>query len=295
MFEDAIERVGMFTRPVFTIARTYGSGKILPTTSTLFFVNEMGFAVTTKSSAKMIISAGSVETKYDTFKKRKKQILESMDGQEQEAEMKSLEEEYEYAANSVVQMKVRFVDCVNSLTGVQCRLHPKADLAIIKFEGFDAINYKNYAVFSADNHQVKPGKFLCRMGFPFPEFTNYMYNVEEDELSWTENGITTSPRFPSEGMVTRYIGAEGKLVGIEMSTPGLKGQNGGPLFDERGIVHGMQSSIGSLNLGKCIHGQIIKDFLIQEGIKFYTEEKAEEFKPAKIDLAYITEGGGRLQ
>ena len=59
-----------------------------------------------------------------------------------------------------------------------------------------------------------------------------------------------------------------------MSTPGFKGQSGGPLFDERGIIYGMQSAITSLNLGQCIHAQVIKDFLRKEKVKFYEDDQA---------------------
>jgi len=34
-----------------------------------------------------------------------------------------------------------------------------------------------------------------------------------------------------------------------MSTPGLRGQSGGPLFDREGIIYGMQSATNHLHLG----------------------------------------------
>ena len=79
-----------------------------------------------------------------------------------------------------------------------------------------------------------------------------------------------------------------------MSTPGLRGQSGGPLFDTNGIIYGMQSSTRHLHLGfdienfeiaagtqskkitntpflhvgQCIHPEIIKEFLIQHQVPF---------------------------
>ena len=90
---------------------------------------------------------------------------------------------------------------------------------------------------------------------------------------------------------------ENKLFGIELSTPGLKGQSGGPLFSKNGIVYGMQSSTKHLHLGfdimnkeimvnntvkkvsdysfihlgQCIHVDIIKEFLKEKNVKFYEE------------------------
>jgi len=139
---------------------------------------------------------------------------------------------------------------------------------------------------------------LCRLGFPFPEFSNFKYNENKDDIEWTVEGKANTPRFPIEGMITRkLLGADGSTIGIEISTPGLKGQSGGPLFDYEGIVYGMQSSThhlhlgfdmknikvkeGSktnkvsdhpfLHLGNCIHVDVIKGFLKENNIKFYED------------------------
>ncbi|MBN7774033.1 hypothetical protein [Clostridium aminobutyricum] len=300
MFEDAIEKVGNFTRPVFSIMRTYGSAKILPSSSTLFFVNEEGFAVTTKGTAKMIMDASAIEEKYLKFKEAKKQLLQQAEAEAADTALeellKSLEKEYEYEENTITQMKIRFVDCVDALSGIQCRFHPKADVAILKLDGFNQINYSGYATFAAEEQEIRQGKFLCRLGFPFPEFTNYMYDAQRDEIAWTNEGNRTSPRFPSEGMVTRFIGADNQIAGIEMSTPGFTGQNGGPLFDAKGIVYGMQSSTGSLSFGHCVHADVIKQFLEKEEVQYYTDSNQPSIKLEPLDLSYIiAKNTGKLQ
>ena len=270
MFVDAIERVGGFTRPLFTISRNYGSQQIDPGAATMFFVNDEGWAVTTKSVAKMIVDASQIEKKYADFRRQRAQLGHGFNAEEQ---LRGLEEVFKYTPNTMAQLKVNFVDCVDRIQTVQCKIHPNADLALVKFGGFTKIGYRGYAVFADDDNSVKQGKFLCRLGFPFPEFTNYVYDPAKDDIGWTKEGAKTSPRFPMEGMVTRLIGVkDAGLVGIELSTPGLKGQSGGPLFDTRGIIYGMQSAISPLNLGQCIHMSIIKKFLIKEGVTFYTEK-----------------------
>jgi hypothetical protein len=99
-------------------------------------------------------------------------------------------------------------------------------------------------------------------------------------------------------MVTRFLAdQDAGLFGIEMSTPGLRGQSGGPLFDNNGTVYGMQFSTkhlhlgfdmvdkeimvntstkkindyAFLHLGQCIHVKAIKSFLQQHGVKYYEE------------------------
>ena len=152
--------------------------------------------------------------------------------------------------------------------------------------------------FKRDSSTLQQGKFLCRLGYPFPKFNNFRYNEELDDIEWTTNGIKGSPKFPIEGMITRFIGnGNGDICGIELSTPGLRGQSGGPLFDNNGIVCGMQSvtkhlhlgfdiekaeilckgkkknvsDYSFIHLGECIHVDIIKEFLKEHNVAFNEE------------------------
>ncbi len=45
MFVNAIERVDKFTRPIHSILRNYGSTDIIPCASTMFFINDEGYAI----------------------------------------------------------------------------------------------------------------------------------------------------------------------------------------------------------------------------------------------------------
>ena len=91
----------------------------------------------------------------------------------------------------------------------------------------------------------------------------------------------------------------GIITGIELSTPGLRGQSGGPLFDQKGVVYGMQSSTYHVHLGfdikdkeirengrakkvsnhpflylgRCVHVDVIKAFLKEKSTKFYENEE----------------------
>ena len=165
------------------------------------------------------------------------------------------------------------------------------------------MEYQNYAILAKNGNNVNPGDFLCRLGFPFPEFSDFNYNESTKEIDWDPNGRGITPRFPIEGMFTRHTGDEaGNVIGIELSTPGLRGQSGGPLFDSNGIIYGMQSMTNHLHLGfdmkrekimingkeetinnqpflhvgQCVHVDIIKDFLNENGIKYYIGDSIEE-------------------
>lgn len=268
MFVNAIEQVGGFTRPIFTIMRRYGSVEVSPGAAAIFFVNDDGWAMTTRNVAKMIIDAGNIDKKYADFVAKKDRVPK---GYNFEEGVRQLEDFFKYDRNSIAQLKINFVDCVDVVKGVQCKIHPKIDLALVHFEGFSKLGYRGHAIFAGDGAVVKPGKYLCRLGFPFPEFNNFKYDVESDNIIWTNEGQRTMPRFPSEGMVTRLVGGPDGIVGVEMSTPGFKGQNGGPLFDEKGIIYGMHSGTSKLNLGMSIHVDMIKAFMRQEQVKYETD------------------------
>lgn len=295
MFIDAIEKVGNFTRPVHSISRTYGGKTVTPGAGTLFFVNENGVAITCKHIAEMLLSAEQINGRYQSFKNERQQHAQQS---KQQQLLKGLELKYQFKADAMLQLKNNFVDCVDSMSGFTVHMHPTLDLAIIIFNGFNNLHYQGYAMFAKDEKNLMQGKFLCRLGFPFPEFTNFTFNAEADDIEWTNTGVSVSPRFPIEGMVTRFlVDQPNGMYGIEMSTPGLRGQSGGPLFDTSGKVYGMQfstkhlhlgfdlvdkeimvnntvkkvSDYSFIHLGQCIHVNAIKTFLKQHAIKFYEE------------------------
>lgn len=295
MFINAIEAVSNFTRPVHSISRTFGGKTVIPGAGTLFFVNELGYAITCRHIAEMLLSAEKINQHYQQFK-NERQLLAHQPKQQQL--IKGLELKYKLKADSLLQLKNNFVDCIDTMSGFTFHLHPTLDLAILKFNDFNKTLYSGYARFVKNESDIKQGKHLCRLGFPFPEFSNYTFNTEKDDIEWTNTGISSSPRFPIDGMITRFLADQQHgLFGIEMSTPGLRGQSGGPLFDSNGLIYGMQFSTKHLHLGfdmvdteifinnhtkkvtdysfihlgQCIHVNAIKSFLLEHKIKFYEE------------------------
>ncbi|MBE6021386.1 MAG: trypsin-like peptidase domain-containing protein [Firmicutes bacterium] len=275
MFEDAIEKVSQYTRSVHSVLRAYGENKILTSTATLFFVNDEGYAITTRSFADLLIASGQMEKTFNEFKQEKAALPKD---RKYENRLRELEAKYKYTEKSIVQARNMFIDCIDKMSGYTCHKHTQYDLAIIKFNDYSQLKYKNHAVFSKFPGSARQGKFLCRLGFPFPEFTNYRYNELQDTIEWTQEGKPGSPRFPLEGMLTRYLGDANGKFGIEMSTPGLRGMNGAPLFDEKGHVYGMQFGTRVMNhetepeklhLGLCISADIIKTFLNYHNVKYY--------------------------
>jgi Trypsin-like peptidase domain len=294
MFVNAIEEIQKYTRPVHTIVRHYHNNFIQPGAATLFFVNELGVAITCKHVLDQLLAEHSINAHYSNFKAEKKLLGTKLDGKYKK-QLKDLETKYNYTSQeAVAQLKNFLINCTDSAT-YDYIPHPTLDLAILQFKNVTQNHYTSYATFLKDGASLKQGKLLCRFGFPFAEFTNFEYDGINDEINFTNVGNANSPSFPIDGIITRHVAEGQKIVGLELSTPGLRGQSGGPLFDTNGLVCGMQShtvqyhmgfdeqkieitSKGKktntinhsfLNVGRCIHVEAIKDFLKLNDVKYY--------------------------
>lgn len=295
MFVHAIEEVSKFTRPIHTISRNYQETTVSPGAATLFFVNEEGCAVTCRHVIDLIANRQTINERYQQFKQEKSLIGKN---NRYHQRIKSLEEAYHFKEDTLIQLQERFIGVTSDAQlSYDWINHPTYDLSIIKIQHFRNSMYQSHAKFLKDGSRLKQGKYLCRLGYPFPEFTNFRYNRENDDIEWTNEGLTETPRFPIDGMLTRHIMGDKEIAGIELSTPGLRGQSGGPLFDSEGVICGMQAGTNHLHLGfdmknfeykmngriikvtnqpflhvgQCIHVNIIKKFLEENNIKFYEE------------------------
>ena len=291
MFVQAIEAAAQFTRAIHAISRNYGSTDIQAHAATLFFINAEGWACTCKHVAQQLEAGKALRTKAKDFKKE----LSARLGEAKKSKLlRELEKKYGYSKKSPFELHNRFMDCIDGNLGLKIIKHSKVDAALIKFDGYTRLKCDSFPVFPTDTSDLKQGKSLCRLGFPFPEFENYAYDDESDTIGWTTAGRVAQPRFPIEGMVTRHIqDPDGNVFAFEMSTPGLRGQSGGPAFDTEGKVWGMQFATAHLDLnfdveqevlrggikklvkdsaflhvGYCIHVDILKSFMQENNVLF---------------------------
>ncbi len=290
MFVKAIETASTFTRSIHSILRRYKSDFVQPLAASLFFVNQDAWALTCKHVAQQLVAAEEINNKYKAFKNE----LASRRGQKSDKRLeKELQAKYGYTSQSPVELLNTFVNCIEGQLSLKLQLHPTVDLALLRFDNFSRLLVDKFPIFPADTTALKQGKYLCRLGFPFPEFNNFKYDPSSDNISWTQEGKSSSPQFPIEGMVTRHLISGSDKVGFEMSTPGLRGQSGGPAFDTDGKIWGVQSATAHLDLdfdvdaqviregkkkavqdsaflhvGHCVHVDIIKAFLREQKVSF---------------------------
>lgn len=291
MFVEAIKIAAKYTRPIHSISRNYSSTTIVPGTATLFFVNSDGWALTCGHVANQLAAAEALAKKAQDFQSE----LTSRHGiQKEKRLLKEIEKKYGYTKNTPFELYNRFINCVEGSLNCHITKHKKYDIALVKFENYTRLLCDAFPIFPYDTSSLQPGKMLCRLGFPFPEFNNFAYDDKANKIHWTETGRKATPRFPIEGMITRHLlDNEGQVYGFEMSTPGLRGQSGGPAFDTEGKVWGVQFATKHLDLdfdvdqevlrkgnkkhvtdsaflhvGGCIHIDIVKAFMRENNVQF---------------------------
>jgi hypothetical protein len=291
MFTQAIEIAAKFTRPIHSISRNYGSTYIQPGTATLFFVNSDGWALTCGHVADHLRAEKELKRKAEAFKNELSALRGTQKGKKL---LKELEKKYGYSKSTTFELHNRFMNCVEGGSKLQIIKHKEVDVALIKFQGYTKLLCDTFPIFPSDTSGLQQGKFLCRLGFPFPEFTNFKYDADNDRIIWTDTGRKDTPRFPIEGMLVRHVGKDkDNIIGFELSTPGLRGQSGGPAFDTDGKVWGMQFETKHLDLdfdidqkvmrkgiekrvtdspflhtGRCVHIDVLKSFMKDNNVQF---------------------------
>lgn len=166
------------------------------------------------------------------------------------------------------------------------------DVAFIKV---DKNVIKGQTVFPKiiDPTKIKHGASLCKFGFPFVE-VKATFNTTTNQFELPTN-LLPLPIFPIEGIYTRNL-LNGKtqdqtmdIMYLETSSPGLKGQSGGPICDTEGNIYAIQSQnitlpLGFkgtvevnkkkveenqfLNVGIGVHPKTLVDLLNKHSIKF---------------------------
>ncbi|TAK00417.1 MAG: serine protease [Chloroflexota bacterium] len=130
------------------------------------------------------------------------------------------------------------------------RVVPAADIAIGRLDPALPEMLTAVPVLKNPATGLDPGRSLCRLGFAF---TKVKATFDESVAGFRVQGEV--PYFPLEGMFTRIVDAgqtpdrKFRLRFIETSSPGLRGQSGGPLFDVDGRIWGIQSRTQHLALG----------------------------------------------
>jgi hypothetical protein len=288
MFVTAIAKASEFVKPISFITRFYDSTDVHPGSGTLFFVNADGWVLTCRHILDAVLSGDQIAARRAAFEAE----VAAMKGKRSRSAVWQIARKHHFNSQPLLEQLCRFEGCVDTFTSLDWHRHDKYDVALIRFIGYSKLFCSQFPVFAANSGDLQPGKMLCRLGFPFPEFSDFRYDHAKEAINWTNNG-GNFPRFPIDGMVSRLVNDGITVSEFELTTPGLRGQSGGPAFDTDGRVWGMQSntchldlnfdiaqdvfregkkktvtSFPFLHVGRCVHLDVLKAFMQKHGVSF---------------------------
>ncbi len=290
MFADACGRVTEFTRPLVISTRRQ-DGSVTTECGTFMVINRDGWIVT---AAHM----------YDSFLKYQEDVKKAKEINEINAERA----DRPGAPSSKIKLDPSYIinhsfwwgwDGVRVSQGYYNR---QIDMFVGKLEPFDPSWVKEYPVFR-DPSTLRPGTSVCRMGYPFIDIKS---NWDDTKKMFAIPKIPYRELiFPNDGIHTRTLDRgkskpdEIRIRYIETSTPGVKGQSGGPIFDTEGRIYAMQVKTVHMilgfqptvecdgktvvenqfmNVGLGVHVGTMLDVLDSKGIRYQCETDRDEYR-----------------
>lgn len=247
MFAKAYEIASNHTLPVLVSFRRF-NGKIESGLGSFVIINEEGW----------IITAAHILDSLVTSNKNAKEI------QEYNTKITEIDSDPKLNAKAKMKRKRRLTSNPNWMTNSShwwgndshriknFHMLKENDIAIGKIENYNPSFCTSYPTFK-DPKNLKNGTSLCKLGYPFYDVKA---TFDETKNSFTfDPSIFPIPRFPIDGIYTRNIVAgkssdkKFEIKFIETSSPGLRGQSGGPIFDVDGNIWAIQSQTRHLPLG----------------------------------------------
>lgn len=286
MFKEAIKKNLECVKPMATAYKTPYSDELVTNMYSLFLINEEGWALTTKSVANNIIAAEKI---YENYEKIKEELILN------KVPPKKIYKKYKIKENDAVILRNIFLNTLDSWSGLKIYTHEYLDLALIHFENPSGFACEKFPVFAKKN--PLQGESLCRLGYPYPEFSVFRYDHMLKDLTLNrviEYGLQV---FPLDGMVTRYVADEKKnLTLFELSQNAFIGHIGGPVINTKGEIVGIQMTVAYkdaysdinakikrnqkeieineynfIPLSLCVNVETIKEFLDKHEVKYETK------------------------
>ena len=293
MFAKACERVYKFTRPLIISTRTV-DGTVSSSCGTFIIINPEGW----------ILTAGHL---FDSFVKYQQDMKKIKEVEEINARKASMAVPGAMTLPDTIQLDPKWITNHSFWWGgdglriTSVYVNREIDIALAKLDGFRPDMVQEYPIFR-DPDTMRPGTSICRTGFPF---ANIATDFDEGSKSFRiRNGVLPLPFFPNDGIHTRNVlkqnkSKEGKydMLYVETSTPGLKGQSGGPIFDTNGHIYAMQVQTNHiplgfhpiseydgksivenqfLNVGIGVHGKLLQQIMRDHHISFKVEGDSSE-------------------
>lgn len=292
MFSKAYEIASNYTHPIIISSRHFDK-TVNCSIGTFVILNDEGWIIT---AAHIVQSSFQYNHDKKEIEEYKKKLASITDNQSLSDKLKRRQKNQLYKNDKWI-TNFSFWMLKDGVRLENVIVDPFADLAIGKLTPFDSSETKDYPIIkNPANLQI--GTSLCKLGFPFHTI---QATFDENSGNFTlQPGSLPAPRFPLEGIYTRnqILVDENdetkKTKFIETSSPGLRGQSGGPIFDTSGYIWAIQSRTAHiplgfnpkiqqgrkvaeenqfLNVGLGVHTEVIVSFLTKNNTPFNLSEE----------------------
>lgn len=291
MFANACSIARQFTFPIIISHRNF-KGECKSGIGTVVIINDEGWFVTAFHIISQILTLNKLNQEYQQIELQRKAVDDNESLKKHE-KMRQLNGPLKINPEAVTNVSVWAVHDGVKIDGT---IHgiPEIDLAVGKFTNLNTSIIKAYPQFKDPTKSMVQGTSLCKLGFPFHSIQPTFDPTTGFILP---PGSLPIPIFPIEGIFTRHVQIQSQaptlppfpLSYIETSSPGLRGQSGGPTFDVNGAIWAIQSQTQHLklgfgdaqkgkeseylknqylNVGWGIHSETIIGFLTQKNISF---------------------------
>jgi hypothetical protein len=240
MFADACEKAAKFTRPLI-ISTKQIDGKVNAVCGAFIVINREGW----------IITAGHMFDSFVKFQGDQNKIKEVND-------LNASRQSSPGSPSNIINTDPEWLTnhsfwwAWDGVRLVEAFVDRQIDICVGRLEPFDPNWITEYPVFR-DPDSLRPGTSVCRLGFPFSHVES---EFDEGLKSFRiKKGVLPLPLFPNDGIHTRNIvrgrSKEGnyEMMYVETSSPGLRGQSGGPIYDKEGRIYALQVQTAHMPLG----------------------------------------------
>ncbi len=242
MFAEALKIVSKFTKPVAISHRKY-NGECFAGIGTYVVINSDGWCVTAFHILKQFNDIVNAKKQFDDLSQRRLAIENdsSLSNGQKRAKLGTLK----ISNDAITNVSIWLGDGVSIQ---ESHVIEGVDLAVFKLTNFDPNTIQTYPSFKDPTTPMDTGRSLCKLGFPLTTLkATFDSATQKFKLESASNSLAL---FPLEGIFTREVIIQlpgnvqtqnYKLAFLETSSPGLRGQSGGPTFDVNGTIWAIQS------------------------------------------------------
>lgn len=247
MFKQAYDIASKYTQPLIVAYRFFDKS-VDSGLGTFIILNDEGWIMTAAHNLEVSFAFNQHQQEMKEFQEKVDKI--NANTQLKEHQRKNLAKAIKPNPKWVTDFMIWFgADNINIQ---EFHVYGDHDIAFLRIDKSAIKGFTDFPKIKNPNN-LKNGTSLCKLGFPFYPI-NATFDDTAKKFIFPPN-LLPIPRFPIEGIYTRNL-ITGKsqdgtmdVMYIETSSPGLKGQSGGPIVDTDGHIYAVQSKNLTLPLG----------------------------------------------